>query len=161
MHYRIAPGRTRLFCALASVFVLAACGGDGPTSPGVPNELDPEVAAFVAAMNDHRLDEGCGALEWDSEVAAVAHAHSADMVDRGYFAHTNPDGDSPGDRLSDAGIAVSGWAENIAAGHSSGESVLAAWLNSTGHRNNIENCTFTHHGVGLEGMHWTHVFIRR
>jgi uncharacterized protein YkwD len=38
--------------------------------------------------------------------------------------------------------------------------VLAAWLNSSGHRANIENCSLTHHGVGLEGTHWTHVFLR-
>lgn len=41
-----------------------------------------------------------------------------------------------------------------------GNAVLAAWLNSSGHRANIENANFTHHGVGKAGTSWTHVFIR-
>ncbi|MEN8374826.1 MAG: CAP domain-containing protein [Gemmatimonadota bacterium] len=151
--------RIGLLCALALV---VACGDDGPTGPGAPAELElaPEVAAFVASMNSHRIAEGCAALEWDVDVEAVATAHSQDMVDRSFFSHTNPDGDGPGDRLAQAEIDYSGWAENIAAGYTSGESVLGAWLNSSGHRANIENCSLMHHGVGLVDTHWTHVFLR-
>jgi hypothetical protein len=47
-------------------------------------------------------------------VAAVAQAHSEDMVDRDVFSHTNPDRASPFDRLTEAGIAYSGAGENIA-----------------------------------------------
>jgi uncharacterized protein YkwD len=141
---------------------LLACADDGGTGPGTtePPEADPAVVEFVDLMNAHRLDEGCGALTWQDDVAAVAQAHSQDMVDRGFFSHVNPDGESPGDRLQEAGIAYTGWAENIAVGYASAESVLSAWLNSSGHRANIENCSLTHHGVGLVDAHWTHVFLR-
>jgi uncharacterized protein YkwD len=149
--------RIGLICGLAFV---VACGDDGPTGPTTPAELDPEVTAFVAAMNSHRVAEGCGALEWNVDVAGVATAHSQDMVDRSFFSHTNPDGDGPGDRLLDAGIDFSGWAENIAAGQTTGQQVLDAWLNSSGHRANIETCSLTHHGVGLVESRWTHVFLR-
>ena len=87
-------------------------------------------------------------------------AHSADMIARSFFAHNNPDGDSPFDRLSDAGIDYSMAAENIAYGYGDAASVLQAWLDSPGHKANIENCSLTEHGVGLDGTHWTHVFIR-
>lgn len=138
---------------------LVACDGS-PFDVELPAELAPEVAAFVQLMNDHRDGLGCPALTWNVDVAYVAQAHSQDMVDRGFFAHTNPDGASPFDRLSDAGVGFSGAAENIAWGYPTGQSVLQGWLNSTGHRNNIENCNLTQHGVGLVGTHWTHVFIR-
>lgn len=150
--------------AASAIAALLACSEAAPTgpdsSPGTPSQVDPAVAAFVEAMNEHRVSEGCGALAWDAGVAAVAQAHSEDMVARDFFGHTNPDGESPGDRLREAGISFAGWAENIAFGYGTGESVLAAWLNSSGHRANIENCSLTHHGVGLEATRWTHVFLR-
>jgi len=90
----------------------------------------------------------------------VAQAHSQDMVDRGFFSHTNPDGESPFDRLAEAGIAYAAAGENIAYGYSTASSVLAAWLGSSGHRANIEYAGYTHHGVGLVGTYWTHVFLR-
>lgn len=111
-------------------------------------------------MNAHRASVGCSALVWDGDVAAVAQAHSQDMVSRSFFDHTNPDGDGPGTRLQQAGVPASGWAENIAFGYPTGAAVLNGWLNSSGHRSNIENCGLTHHGVGLVDTHWTHVFTR-
>jgi len=144
---------------MAATLALAATGcGDDPL--GLDAIDDPDVQQFVTLMNEHRATLGCPALAWNGEVAAVAQAHSGDMVDRDFFAHTNPDGDSPFDRLHDAGVSYSGAAENIAYGYHSAEAVLAGWLGSPGHRANIENCSLTQHGVGLENSYWTHVFIR-
>jgi uncharacterized protein YkwD len=82
------------------------------------------------------------------------------MQERGFFSHTNPDGESPWDRLAEGGVTWNGPAgENIAMTGGGAESALSLWLNSPGHRANIENCAFSHHGVGLHGSYWTHVFI--
>ena len=142
--------------AAALCFAVAACG-DGPLDPG-GLELDPQVEAFAVLVNEYRVYHGCDALAWSADVAAVAQAHSEDMVARGFFAHTNPDGQSPFDRMSAAGVSYRGAAENIAYGYPTPEAVLQAWLDSPGHRANIENCALTEHGVGLEGTHWTHLF---
>ena len=156
---RYQPSRVSVllvFCGIA-----AACG-DGLTDPNTPdlNQAPPDVISFVEEMNIHRNAEGCASLAWHGGVAGVATAHSQDMVNRGFFSHTNPDGDSPWDRLDQAGVTWSGGAgENIAAGTSDASTVLGMWLNSSGHRANIENCGFTHHGVGLVSGHWTHVFV--
>jgi uncharacterized protein YkwD len=104
---------------------------------------------------------GCAALRWDGPTAAVAQAHAEDMVRRDFFSHTNPDGQTPFDRLRAAGVTYMAAAENIAYGYSTGAGVLEGWLGSTGHRANIENCAYTHHGVGKAGTHWTHLFLRR
>jgi uncharacterized protein YkwD len=164
------PSRT---LSIAFAISIAAaqwgCGGTSvPTAPGragqptasLPGPSDPEVVSFVNQMNAHRVSLGLQPLLWHSGVAAVAQAHSQDMVDRGFFSHTNPDGELPWDRLDAAGISYTAAGENIAYGYSTGSAVLAAWLNSSGHRANIENATFTHHGVGKVGTYWTHVFIR-
>ena len=137
------------------VAVLAACG-DSLTGP---EAADPRVVEFVELLNDHRVDVGCPVLEWHGAAAEVAEAHSADMIARNYFAHTNPDGDSPFDRMTNAGISYSGAAENIAYGYYDAASVLQAWIDSPGHRANIENCALRQHGVGLVDTHWTHLFL--
>lgn len=136
--------------------LLGACG-DSSLAPLLG--VDPEVLSFVEQMNAHRASVGCAPLEWNDAVAAVALGHSQDMVDRSFFSHQNPDGASPFDRLRAAGISYSRAAENIAYGYPTGTAVLTAWLNSPGHKANIENCALTEHGVGLVGTHWTHLFI--
>ena len=132
-----------------------ACEDASPTGPAISADLE----EFVSLLNSYRVSVGCAPLAWDGRVAAVAEAHSQDMVARDFFSHTNPDGDSPWDRLGDAGISFTLAAENIAWGYTSGEAVLNGWLGSPGHRANIENCALTHHGVGLADWHWTHVFV--
>ena len=141
--------------AAATVALVGACG-DSSLAPLL--DLDPEVVSFVEQMNAHRVSVGCAPLEWNDRVALVALGHSQDMVDRSFFSHQNPDGQSPFDRLTAAGIDYSRAAENIAYGYPTGTAVLTAWLNSSGHKANIENCALTEHGVGLVGTHWTHLF---
>jgi uncharacterized protein YkwD len=137
---------------------IVACDGDSGLGPDL--DADPELILFVDLMNDHRESVGCTRLLWNDDVAAVAQHHSEDMVERNYFDHTNPDGQSPFDRLQNAGIAYSGAAENIAWGYPSAAAVLQGWLNSSGHRSNIDNCSLKEHGVGLYQSRWTHLFIR-
>lgn len=138
--------------------LLSACGDDPLGIAEVGLELDPQVQAFAVLANEHRLSVGCGPLTWNVDVAGVAQAHSVDMVQRDFFAHTNPDGDSPFDRMGDAGLTFSTAAENIAYGYPTPEAVLQAWLDSPGHRANIENCALTEHGIGLYRTYWTHLF---
>ena len=145
---------------LVTLGVSLGCSDDGPAGPDSPDPPAGEVAAFVTQLNEHRESVGCGALVWHPATAEVARVHSQDMQDRGFFSHTNPDGESPWDRLAEGGVTWNGPAgENIAQTPGGAASALQLWLNSAGHRANIENCAFNHHGVGLAGTHWTHVFI--
>ena len=153
---RIPNGST----ALAAALIACGCGADDTSGPELPEVPVGDVAEFTADMNAHRISAGCAALAWHSATADVARAHSQDMQDRGFFSHTNPDGDSPWDRLADGDVTWNGPAgENIAQTPGGPDSALGLWLNSPGHRANIENCAFSHHGVGLVGSYWTHVFI--
>lgn len=111
-------------------------------------------------MNAHRVSIGLRPLIWHRGIASVARAHSRDMVERRFFSHTNPDGLRSRDRVRIAGITYAAMGENIAYGHATGTAVLAGWLKSSGHRHNIEDPTYTHHGVGKVGTYWTHVFLR-
>lgn len=139
---------------VSAALILAASSTDA--------SLSPEESEFTSLVNAHRIQSGCNSLQNHGGLHTVARAHSNDMQARSYFSHTNPDGQSPSDRLRAAGVSASGVGENIAVGYSSASDVLQGWLNSSGHRANIENCAYTLHGIGLsgEGNYWTHLFAR-
>lgn len=155
MRYLISP-----VTVVIALVISLGCSDDGPAGPGPTEGPTGGVATFATLMNGHRETAGCGTLIWHPATSDVAEGHSQDMQDRGFFAHTNPDGQSPWDRLAEGGVTWNGAAgENIAQTQGGPESVLQMWLTSPGHRANIENCVFSHHGVGLVGGYWTHVFI--
>ena len=150
---------------------LLACGTGGaapaPTvashtraSAATSGPTDREVVSFVKLMNAHRISRGLSPLVWDNRVAAVAKAHSRDMYDRDYLSHSWRDGRSTWDRLTARGVRYSRAGENIAWGQRTGSAVLRSWLDSPGHRANIEDDSYTRHGVAKVGVYWTHVFIR-
>ena len=93
----------------------------------------------------------------------MAQAHSEDMAKRGFFAHNNPDGATPFDRMKRAGITYRAAAENIAAGQRTAEEVVDSWMNSSGHRANILNASYTKMGLGIAyggsyRVYWTQDF---
>jgi uncharacterized protein YkwD len=63
--------------------------------------------------------------------------------------HDSPEGVSPFQRLTRAGISYMRAAENIAAGQQTGAEVFRSWMGSAGHRRNIENCNLIMHGLAL------------
>lgn len=102
----------------------------------VPAVLQPTVAeqVFLERLNDVRAQPAAYGrsigidlsyvmpatpLAFDMRLIAAAHAHSVDMNTRGFFGHTGSDGDTVGERLSDAGYPWRGYAESITAGQSS------------------------------------------
>jgi uncharacterized protein YkwD len=146
---------------LCTVLVLlGACAPLGPRAVEHQHAGDAEIRRFHLLVNEHRVRIGCGPLEWLSAAAAVAEDHSRDMVRRGYFDHVSPEGRGFADRLAATRLSVRAAAENIAAGHADGAALLSGWLASPGHRANIENCVFTHHGLGRFEMHWTQLLVQ-
>jgi uncharacterized protein YkwD len=115
----------------------------------------------LALVNVQRAAAGCGALVQDEGLAKVARGHSADMRDRHFFSHTNPDGLDPFARARAAGQ-TNARAENIAVGQASPAAVMVSWMNSSGHRANILNCQLRSLGVGVAegagGPWWTQLF---
>lgn len=94
-------------------------------------------------------------------LASLAQDFSEDMAARGFFDHTDPDGRTPWDRASKAGIQDLA-AENIARGQATAQAVMDSWMNSDGHRANILNCDYRTLGVGVHygsgGPWWTQDF---
>lgn len=112
--------------------------------------------------NAARAEAGVAPLICDAELTAIARAHSEDMCARDYFDHTNPDGDGPGQRVSNAGLPHRGIGENIAAGNMSPMATHQQWMGSPGHRRNILSEGYTRIGIGYAscGTGWPHLWTQ-
>jgi uncharacterized protein YkwD len=106
------------------------------------------VDEILALVNTERSAAGCGPLAIHSALNTAAQGHADDMAANGYFSHTSQDGRSLADRISQAGYSYQTAGENIARGQPSATEVMDAWMNSSGHRANILNCSFEDLGVG-------------
>jgi uncharacterized protein YkwD len=108
----------------------------------------PEAQQVVDLVNAERASAGCDPLVVSPQLVSAAQGHSEDMAVNDFFSHTSSDGRSPWDRIRETGYSFSSAAENIAAGYSSANSAVAAWMNSSGHRANILNCRLKETGIG-------------
>ena len=128
---------------------------------------DSEVLAYetevVRLVNVERSKNGLPPLTQDWELCRVARYKSQDMRDRNYFSHTSPTYGSPFQMMKSFGINYRTAGENIAKGYKTPAAVVNGWMNSSGHRANILNSSFTHIGVGYvaNGSYWTQMFISK
>ena len=99
-------------------------------------------------VNEHRVAAGLKKVEYSAELSKPAQVRAAEIQKS--FAHTRPDGRYFSSILTDFGIPFRSCGENIAWGQKSPEEVVAAWMNSAGHRANILNSGYTKLGVGYE-----------
>jgi uncharacterized protein YkwD len=115
-------------------------------APGLQAPVQQQVLALA---NQQRRKAGCAPVTLDRRLVEAANRHAADMARRGYFDHESPGGDRAGSRVSEAGYTWSRYGENIAKGQESPYEVMADWMQSPSHRENILDCRLDQMGVGL------------
>jgi len=147
----------RVSLALAGLALLAVPAV--PSRGAAQTPVGPE-ARLHDLVNRHREAIGCLPLRWHARSAAVAEGRSADMIDRRYFDHVTPDGRDVFDLLADAGVEAWGSiAENIALTQAGAPSAMEMWRDSPPHRRSLDNCSYTHHGLGERGGVWTQILL--
>ena len=120
------------------------------------------IMQVVNLVNEHRLAAGMDALSADSTLNEAANRRAEEIVRS--FSHSRPDGRSCFTVLEEYKIVFRAAGENIAAGQRSAEEVVAAWMNSEGHRENILSGYFGHIGVSciyvddMYGYYWVQLF---
>jgi uncharacterized protein YkwD len=114
--------------------------------------------AMLAIVNAARLVEGRQPLILDPQLNTAAQAHAQDMLARTYYSHETPEGSLPRQRVTAAGVSADVVGENLAAGQTSVENVMEAWLHSSDHRRNILEPRFTHLGVGIAVGSYQHKY---
>lgn len=115
----------------------------------------------IRLVNEIRQQNGLRPLAANWELSRVARYKSQDMRDNGYFSHNSPTYGTPFQMLSAFGLSYRTAGENIAKGYASPQAVVNGWMNSSGHRANILNASYTQIGVGYVsgGNYWTQLFI--
>jgi uncharacterized protein YkwD/uncharacterized membrane protein required for colicin V production len=105
-------------------------------------------------VNQARADNGVQPLVLDESIRQVARANSVAMFQQGYFAHIDPNGVSPFDRMRNGDISFRAAGENLALAPTV-DVAHDGLMNSPGHRANILNPAFHRIGIGVAdgGMH--------
>lgn len=132
-----------------------------PDAPEESGGVQEAAAAVASLVNAARQDAGLSELELDADLCAAAQARAQEIAQS--FSHTRPDGSSCFTILEEFGVSYRAAGENIAMGQRTPEEVMDGWMNSSGHRANILNGTFTSIGVGyyVDGAgaaHWVQIF---
>ena len=103
----------------------------------------------VALTNAERAKLNLPPLKLHEKLCVAAQWLAQDMADHNYFEHTDHQGRSIDPRLPDFGYQdYENLGENIAAGHSTPEEVLADWMHSPDHRANLLDPQVREIGVG-------------
>ena len=125
---------------------------DTLTIPFTDSELD-----VLRYTNMERQKAGLAPLTGFAKLQEAARVRAEEI--NGYFSHTRPSGESCFTVLDECGLRASGAGENIASGYPNAKEVVAAWMDSEGHRANILEAGFAHLGVGRDGTAWEQLFL--
>jgi uncharacterized protein YkwD len=149
----VAAGLTALLFSFAAT-AQAGCPG-GTAIPSSANAAR-TVAGTLCDVNAQRHAYGLAPLRWNRRLARAARRMALDMGARNYFGHVNSAGQDLRARVVATGYAsrARSWAigENIAwasGALSTPDQIIAAWLASADHRQNMLSPSFREVGIGV------------
>tara|TARA_B110000211_G_C13851979_1_gene452597 strand:+ start:127 stop:756 length:630 start_codon:yes stop_codon:yes gene_type:complete len=143
-----------------------------PTAPAVtvppvtvPAGPSAEIRAILDLTNAQRASGGLAPVSLHPQLTQAGEGHFNDQFRHGCenLTHSSTDGSSPFDRIKGAGFVYRTAGENLACGYLTPEKVMAGWMNSPGHADNIMNGDFAHIGIvaapdAFGHMYWVQVF---
>ncbi|KAI9168510.1 hypothetical protein H9P43_007882 [Blastocladiella emersonii ATCC 22665] len=154
--------------------------GSAPsTPPSTPTgPVESYQQELLNLVNEHRRSIGAQPLCLTPTLNDAATVHSLDMAANRYMAHEGTRGESPFDRMRNTGYTgFTAAAENVAFASTGGslmgetaQSAYKSWINSAGHRANIENPAYNQMGAaralgncpgsagGMQCAYWTQTF---
>lgn len=137
----------------------ATSGGGTPSTTDTPTY----TSQFMTLINNHRKSIGLKTLVLNLDLVDIVTDHSEDMATGAVpFGHT---GFSTRCTNSRAVLGGGNWCgENVAMGQKTPQAAFSSWMNSPGHRANIEQSRATHTGFGYAkssggAYYWTQIFI--
>ncbi|WP_103068372.1 CAP domain-containing protein [Aquimarina sediminis] len=125
------------------------------------NEEIQVIHEIYYQVNDHRQSIGLQPLIWSNAAYTESWNHTQYMIQEGSISH---DGFSQRYQNLVYSANARSMSENVASHYRSASSVVEGWLNSSGHRDNIEG-DYTHTGIAAikdsEGnFYYTQIFYR-
>ncbi|WP_309641418.1 CAP domain-containing protein [Flavobacterium sp.] len=161
----------RAIVPVAFMFTLISCSSSDSTEatsaarPQLIQDYDynSDELQLADLINEHRVSLGLNPLQLVNHVSYKSEEHNAYMISRHVVNH-----DLFAERSENI-IEVLGAVkvnENVAYNFVSSSSALNAWLNSPGHKANIEG-SFTHFGISIRveettgKKYYTNIFIKK
>lgn len=134
---------------LSGALILSLCVGTVRAS-GIPTGLSEvctqEEWEMLKLTNQARLAAGLTPYSTFSTLQSTAEVRKQELT--ALYSHSRPNGSECFTVLTEGGLGYDCAGENIAAGQTSPQAAVAAWLDSEGHRQNILDDKFTHIGTG-------------
>jgi uncharacterized protein YkwD len=96
--------------------------------------LNSQLQRVVDLVNQRRHEAGLAPVTIHPVLMSCAQQYSEVQAAQGAISHTGPDGSKPGQRMTRCGYRWRVYGENLAAGFSNPDELVAAWMNSPGHR---------------------------
>ena len=169
----------RAWIPLLTVLVLALTGalpvpaGTAAPAPAASTTTSARTALttaqfesqLLALTNARRKKVGCKTLRSSPALTKAARGHTRKMAAAGNLSHQLPGESGLAKRIQKAGYTK--WtaaAENIAWGAATPKGVFAMWMNSSGHKANIQRCTYRDAGFGVvvkNGRPWVTLVLGR
>jgi len=147
--------------------VLVLLVANTPIAASAAPDMNASLQRVLQLTNLEREKVGLASLKVSTELNVAAQTYSQVLASSDCFAHTCGPVPEMADRMGQAGY--QNWTalgENIAAGYPTPEAVVAGWMASEGHRNNLLSPNYAEIGIGLAtgggyGTFWTQDFGNR
>ena len=160
----------RLFMPIALVLTLVSCSTDSKEDKTSSNnalvtnyDYSTEELQLAQKINDYRVSQGLNTLEIVNHISFKSEEHNEYMIDNNVVNH-----DYFSERAENI-IEVLGAVkvgENIAYNFSTPNAAMYAWLNSPGHKANLDG-DYTHFGVSIKinpangKKYYTNMFMKK
>lgn len=143
-------------------FTFLACETEDIEDTGDNYEMAAMELELHDLINDYRKSINKSELTWDKTIAKKSREHSINMANGTTdFGH-----DGFSERVDEIRAEIGGGAaaENVAYNYTDAEGALNQWLNSSGHKKNIEG-DYTHAGIGIakngNEIYYTQIFLKK
>lgn len=128
---------------------------DDDLKPMIPDRRLRQIESLeqqcLDEVNRHREMRGLGHLALSEELLEIARDYSRRMAEERFFSHTDPEGRTVRQRVSEAGIRWRVLGENLAYSNGYTNPVAASmngWMDSEGHRRNILDPSYRQTAIG-------------
>lgn len=110
---------------------------------------DISITKLYELSNQERVKENLPALTYNEKLAGAAQKKAEDMFNKNYWSHYGPAGETPWDFILGSGYQYEFAGENLAKNFLFSDGVVAAWMASPTHRDNILRDEYTDVGYAI------------
>jgi hypothetical protein len=107
------------------------------------------INEVISATNAERTAAGLSTLSYSEKLADAARRKADNMFSENYWAHNSPSGKTPWTWFKAAGYNYLYAGENLAKDFGSTDRMIAAWMASPTHRDNIVNAKYSEIGLAV------------